>query len=135
MRLCRPRRHRSRIRLLGVWRAGRLDWSGQWHPPGPVVLLLVGLLANCSLRHPLRETQRRQLSAIRLRFCLTQLAAFLILLSSINGKPSGGFEFHAILLLPVAHPWPAPLYRTAEIIGGRYEEPRWDVARTYGPDC
>jgi len=41
----------------------------------------------------------------------------LIVLSSINRKLDGSFQFHAILLLPVAQPGPVPLDRGAEVIG------------------
>jgi hypothetical protein len=41
----------------------------------------------------------------------------LVALSSISPKPDGSFQFHGILLLPVAQPGPVPLDRGAEVIG------------------
>jgi hypothetical protein len=41
----------------------------------------------------------------------------LIVLSSISPKRDGSFQFHGILLLPVAQPGPVPLDRGAEVIG------------------
>jgi hypothetical protein len=41
----------------------------------------------------------------------------MIVLSSISLKPDGSFQFHGILLLPVAQPGQAPLDRGAEVIG------------------
>ena len=41
----------------------------------------------------------------------------LIVLSSINAKPDGSFQFHGILLLPVPQPGEVPLDRGAEVIG------------------
>jgi hypothetical protein len=41
----------------------------------------------------------------------------LIVMSSISPKPDGGFQFHGILLLPVAQPGSVPLDRGAEVIG------------------
>jgi hypothetical protein len=41
----------------------------------------------------------------------------LIVVSSINRKPDGGFQFHGILLLPVAQPEAVRLDRGAEVIG------------------
>ncbi len=41
----------------------------------------------------------------------------LVVLSSISPKPDGSFQFHGILLLPVAHLGPIPLDRGAQVIG------------------
>jgi serine/threonine-protein kinase len=41
----------------------------------------------------------------------------LVALSSVSPKPDGSFQFHGILLLPVAQPGPVPLDRGAEVIG------------------
>jgi len=48
---------------------------------------------------------------------LDPASRLLIVLSSINPKPDGSFQFHGILLLPVAQPGPVRLDRDAEVIG------------------
>jgi len=51
------------------------------------------------------------------RLWLDPAGRLLIVLSSISRKPDGSFQFHGILLLPVAQPGPVPLDRGAEVIG------------------
>ena len=48
---------------------------------------------------------------------LDPASRLLIVLSSISREPDGSFQFHGILLLPVAQPGPVPLDRGAEVIG------------------
>ncbi len=55
----------------------------------------------------------------------------LVALSSISPKPDGSFQFHGILLLPVAQPGPVPLDRGAEVIGvGSKSQGRTSLAVT-----
>jgi len=48
---------------------------------------------------------------------LNPAGRLLIVLSSISPKSDGSFQFHGILLLPVAQPGPVRLDRDAEVIG------------------
>ncbi len=55
----------------------------------------------------------------------------LVALSSFSPKPDGSFQFHGILLLPVAQPGPVPLDRGAEVIGvGSKSQGRTSLAVT-----
>ena len=55
----------------------------------------------------------------------------LVALSSISPRPDGSFQFHGILLLPVAQPGPVPLDRGAEVIGvGSRSQGRTSLAVT-----
>jgi len=51
------------------------------------------------------------------RLWLDPAGRLLIVLSSISPRSDGSFQFHGILLLPVAQPGPVPLDRGAEVIG------------------
>ena len=82
-------------------------------PPGPTELATGSLPAPPSLpRNPAAAAIGHPP-----RLWLNPSVRILIVVSSISRKPDGSFQFHGILLLPVAQPEAVPLGRGAEVIG------------------